>query len=170
MRRQLWLACVASFLLAGIVAGSGGASADQSRTDTGRFTFHDHFVISPGDPASCPFAVTADQVGKGSFQVLRDASGTPIRVTIHNVWVGTLSANEKTDIEHAAQKETFDLVDGSSSDVGSIHDQVFGGGVVIHDVGILRFDGDGNLTFEAGPHQGFDGDPSAIARLCNSLT
>jgi hypothetical protein len=37
--------------------------------------------------------------------------------------------------------------------------------VLIHDVGLLRFDGDGNLTFEAGPHQGFDGDPHAISDL-----
>jgi hypothetical protein len=73
-------------------------------------------------------------------------------------------------IEHAAQTSTSDLVDGTSTNVGSIHDQAFGQGVVIHDVGILRFNADGSLAFEAGPHQGFDGDPAAIANLCDSLS
>ena len=50
------------------------------------------------------------------------------------------------------QKETFDLVDGTSTLIGSIHDQVFGQGVV-HDVGIVRFNADGSLAFEAGQHR-----------------
>ena len=79
-------------------------------------------------------------------------------------------ANGKTDVEHAAQTDTFNLVDGTSTNIGSIHDQSFGQGVVIHDVGILRFIADGSLAFEAGQHQGFDGDPAAIASLCDSLS
>jgi hypothetical protein len=43
------------------------------------------------------------------------------------------------------------------------------GSVVIHVVGILRFDAAGNLTFEAGQHPGFSGVPEAIARLCAAL-
>jgi hypothetical protein len=112
----------------------------------------------------------ADQVGRGTFQVLSDPGGNPVRLVIHNVWQGTLSANGKTLVEHAAQTEVFDLVDGFSTSMGSIHDQAVGSGVVIHDVGILRFNPDGSLAFEAGPHQGFDGDPAAIARFCGSLS
>ena len=36
-------------------------------------------------------------------------------------------------------------------------------------VEVLFRDAEGNLTFEAGPHQGFSGDPEAIARLCAAL-
>jgi hypothetical protein len=170
MRLHTCLVGVAGVLIATSVGLAGSASAAEPRASTGTFTFTDHFVIAPGDPASCSFPVTADQVGRGSFEVLTNAAGTPIRLILHNVWLGTLSANGNTDVEHAAQTETFDLVDGSSTTTGSIHDQAFGDGVVIHDVGTLRFDGDGNLTFEAGPHQGFDGDPTAIAKLCGSLS
>jgi hypothetical protein len=91
-------------------------------------------------------------------------------VIVQSVWTGTLTANGKTDIEHAAQTNIYDPVDGTSANVGSIHDQAYGQGVVIHDVGILRFNADGSLTFEAGPHQGFDGEPAAIASLCASLS
>jgi hypothetical protein len=154
-------------VLAIVPAASANADA---RASTGTFTFTDHFVIEPGDPASCSFPITADQVGRGTFQVLSDANGTPTRFVVHNTWVGTLKANGKTDVEHAAQTNTFDLVDGTSTQVGMIHDLSFGQGVVIHDVGLLRFNPDGSLTFEAGPHQGFDGDPAAIASLCDSLS
>ena len=44
----------------------------------------------------------------------------------------------------------MDLISGASAIAGQIHDQVPFGGVVIHDSGLLRFDGNGNLTFEAG--------------------
>ena len=151
------------------VVPAASAQAD-ARASTGSFTFTDHFIIEPGDPASCSFPITADQAGRGTFQVLSDANGTPTRVVVHNTWVGTLQANGKTDVEHAAQTDTFDLVDGTTTQVGMIHDLSFGQGVVIHDVGLLRFNPDGSLTFEAGPHQGFDGDPAAIASLCDSLS
>jgi hypothetical protein len=160
---------VSGGVLALAVASAVPAGAD-ARATAGTFTFTDHFVIQPGDTASCSFPVTADQVGRGPFQVLSDSSGTPVRVIVHNVWVGTLQAKGKIDTEHAAQTETFNLVDATSTNIGSTHDQAYGQGVVIHDVGILRFNPDGTLAFAAGQHQGFDGDPAAIARLCASLS
>jgi hypothetical protein len=63
-----------------------------------------------------------------------------------------------------------DLISGASAIAGQIHDQVPFGGVVIHDSRLLRFDGNGNLTFEAGPHQGFSGDPTAIHEFCAALS
>ena len=108
----------------------------------------------PGDPASCSFPITFDLVGHGSFQVFRDASGEPTRALIHQTWMGIGTANGKHVIERAAQNDTFDFVSGASKNTGEIHDQIPFGGVVIHDVGQLHFDGQGNLTFLAGPHQG----------------
>src|SRR4051794_29037913 len=103
--RKVPLVVAGVLVLAVVPAASANADA---RASTSTFTFTDPFVIEPGDPASCSFPVTADQVGRGTFQVMRDASGTPIRVVVHNVWVGTLEANGKTVVEHAAQKDTFD--------------------------------------------------------------
>ena len=42
--------------------------------------------------------------------------------------------------------------------------------MIICDSGLLRFDANGNLTCEAGPHQGFNGDPTAIQELCATLS
>jgi hypothetical protein len=160
---------VAGLAAVGLVLGTGSAFA-ASRADTGRFSFENTFVIQPGDPASCSFPINVDLQVRGSFRVLLDAQGQPTSVIAHDIWSGTLTANGKSDVEHAAQTDIIDLVSGTMANVGSVHDQAFGGGVVIHDVGLLRFDANGNLTFEAGPHQGFSGDPGAIAELCASLT
>lgn len=155
---------VTAAVLAAIFASSS-AQAAPPETDT--FTFTDHFVVQPGDVASCEFPITIDQQGRGNFQLIVDAQGNPVRVRIHNDWSGVASANGKTVLEHAAQNETDDLVDGTATLRGGIHDQTPRGGVVIHDVGLLRFDADGNVTFEKGQHQGLDGD---VAGLCAALS
>jgi len=167
-RPLLTLVCVLLCSLAAVFAALFvSTSAQAAPPATGTFTFTDHFVVNPGDVASCPFPFTVDQVGRGNFQVIFDAQGNAVRVRIHNEWTGTGSANGKTVIEHAAQNETDDLVDGTATLIGGIHDQVPAGGVVIHDVGLLRFDADGNVTFEKGQHQGLDGD---VAGVCAALS
>jgi hypothetical protein len=93
-----------------------------------------------------------------------------VRLLLHEHWTGTGTANGKYVIEHGAQNDTVDLVTGANSNTGQIHDQAPFGGVVIHDSGQLRFDANGNLTFEAGPHQGFNGDPAAIQEFCAALS
>jgi hypothetical protein len=162
--RRLAVTLIAAGALA---VWSASAAFAASPPDTGTFTFTDHFVVQPGDPASCSFPITVDVAGRGSFQVFHDASGEPTRLLLHQTWTGTGTANGKHVIEHAAQNDAVDLVTGASTNAGQIHDQIPFGGVVIHDVGLLRFDGQGNLTFEAGPHQGFSGD---VAGLCAALT
>jgi hypothetical protein len=160
--RRLAVTLIAAAMLAVCSASALAAGAP----DTGSFTFTDHFVAQPGDPASCSFPITFDLAGRGSFQVFHDASGEPTTLLLHETWTGTGSANGKHVTEHAAQNDTFDFVTGASKNAGQIHDQIPFGGVVIHDVGQLRFDGQGNLTFVAGPHQGFSGD---VAGLCAAL-
>jgi len=163
---KLTLAVVLAAL--GLVFGAGTALAEP-RAITGTFSFEDQFTVQPGEAASCSFPIFFDLQVHGSYQILLDAAGEPTRLIVHSIWSGTGSANGNYIIEHAAQTEITDLVSGDTTNVGAIHDQVPFGGVVIHDVGILRFDADGNLTFEAGQHQGFSGDPEAIARLCAAL-
>ncbi len=65
--------------------------------------------------------------------------------------------------------QTLRNVVSGDTNVGAIHDQVPFRGVVIHDLGILRFDAAAGPTFEAGQHQGFSGDPEAIASLCAAV-
>jgi hypothetical protein len=166
--RSVRLTLVVVLAALGIVLGASTAFA-EARAITGTFSFVDQFTVQPGDPVSCSFPTSFDLQVHGSFQVLLDASGEPTRVIVHSIWSGTVSANGNYVIEHAAQTNITDLVSGDTTNVGVILDRVPFGGVMIHDVGILRFDADGNLTFEAGPHQGFSGDSEAIARLCAAL-
>jgi hypothetical protein len=157
----------------GRALGRGGPSRrDRLRRRQGDYRhvqLRNQFTVQPDDPASCSFPISFDLQVHGSFQVLLDASGEPIRLIVHELWSGTGNANGNYVIEHAAQTNITDLVSGDTTNVGAIHDQVPFGGAVNHDVGILRFDAAGNLTFEAGQHQGFSGDPEAIAGLCAAL-
>jgi hypothetical protein len=137
---------------------------------TGSFSFEDQFTVQPGDTASCSFPVAFDLQVRGTYQLFLDAQGQPAQLLLHENWTGTGTANGKYVIEHAAQNDIIDLVSGANSNVGQIHDQAPLGGVLAHDSGLLRFDGDGNLTFEAGSHQGFDGDPTAIQEFCAALS
>jgi hypothetical protein len=162
------VASVVALVLVAVTFTASSAAAGR-RAVTGRFAYEDQFVVSPGDPASCSFPVHGDMFGEFSFEVLLDAQGQPRQLINHEIWSGTLSANGRTVVEHAAQTDHF-FANGGSTNVGAIHDQALAGGVLIHDAGLLRWDANGILTIEAGPHQGFDGDPAAIAALCAALT
>jgi hypothetical protein len=108
-------------------------------------------------------------LGEFSFEVLLDAQHQPRQLINHEIWSGALNAHGKTVVEYAAQTDHF-FANGGYANVGAIHDQALAGGVLIHDAGLLRWDANGILTIQAGPHQGFDGDPAAIAALCAALT
>jgi hypothetical protein len=164
--RRLVLALAAG----GVLAASPAAALAATPPLTGSFAFEDQFTVQPGDTASCSFPVAVDLQVRGRFQLFLDAQGQPVRVLLHENWTGTGTANGKYVIEHAAQNDIVDLISGANGVVGQIHDQVPFGGVVIHDSGLLRFDGNGNVTFEAGSHQGFDGDPTAIQEFCAALS
>jgi hypothetical protein len=164
--RRLVLALAAGAMLAAAPAAALAATPPL----TGSFSFDDQFTVEPGDTASCSFPVAFDLQVSGTYQVLSDAQGQPVRMLLHEHWTGTGTANGKYVIEHAAQNDIVDLISGANSNVGQIHDQAQFGGVVIHDSGLLSFDANGNLIFEAGPHQGFDGDPTAIQEFCAALS
>jgi hypothetical protein len=155
---------------AAVLAASPATALAATPPVTGSFSFEDQFTVEPGDTASCSFPVAFDLQVRGTFQILFDAQGHPVQLLLHESWTGTGTANGKYVIEHAAQNDLVDLATGANNNTGQIHDQVPFGGVVIHDSGLLSFDGSGNLTFEAGPHQGFDGDPAAIQEFCTALS
>jgi hypothetical protein len=154
----------------GMLAASAATALAATPPTVGGFAFEDQFTVQPGDTASCSFPISFDLQVSGTYQIFLDAQGQPVRALLHEHWTGTGTANGKYVIEHAAQNDYTDLVTGANSTSGQIHDQVPFGGVVIHDSGLLSFDANGNLTFEAGPHQGFNGDPAAIQEFCAALT
>jgi hypothetical protein len=164
--RRLALALV----VGGMIAAAPATALAATPPLTGSFSYEDQFTVEPGDTASCSFPIAFDLQVSGIYQVFLDAQGQPVRLLLHEHWTGTGTANGKYVIEHAAQNDTVDLVTGANSNTGQIHDQAPFGGVVIHDSGQLRFDANGNLTFEAGPHQGFNGDPAAIQEFCAALS
>ena len=164
--RRLALALAAAGVLAAAPATALGATTPL----TGSFAYEDQFTVEPGDAASCSFPIAFDLHVSGTYQVFLDAQGQPVQLLLHEYWTGTGTANGKYVIEHAAGNDFVDLVTGANRNTGQIHDQAPFGGVVIHDSGQLRFDANGNLTFEAGPHQGFNGDPAAIREFCAALS
>jgi hypothetical protein len=118
-------------LLVALVLPAATAFA-EARAITGTFSFRDQFTVQPGDPVSCSFPISFDLQVRGSFQVLLDASGEPIRLIVHEIWSGTGNANGNYVIEHAAQTNITDLVSGETSNVGAIHDKVpFGGWLIL---------------------------------------
>jgi len=165
MKVRCW--AVAAATLALVTLSAGPAMAEARKPETGRFSFTETFVVQPGEGGSCPFPISAEEQKRGTFQVFFNDSGEPIRVMVHTVWFGTGTANGKSVSEHGALTETFNLVEGTSWEAGMIANRTPHGGVVIHDVGRLAFDANGNLTMMAGPHQGFTGD---TAELCAALS
>jgi len=93
-----------------------------------------------------------------------DEAGEPVRVidTFQITGRFTNSKTGETFRDHAAGHVELDLTTGvtSVSQLGFIYHRR-GEGLVFLDAGRLVFDGDGNLVFEAGPHDfeesGFDG-------------
>src|SRR5262249_17222180 len=142
--RRLTLALAA----AGVLAASPATALAATPPFTGSFAGEDQFIVQPGDTASCSFPIAVDLQVRGTYQVFRDTQGQPAKLMLHETWTGTGTANGKYVIEHAAQTDIVDLVTNANSNVGQIHDQIPFGGVVIHDSGLLSFDGAGNLTFE----------------------
>jgi hypothetical protein len=145
------------------LAFAGSAAAMQPTTTTQQF----HRSIP--DFATCP-GFTVD----GEFDITRtdtifyDNSGQPIREVLHVEFVGTLTnpLNGKFLLDAGQRVSTFDLLSGTGSSTGSRVDTVPGLGVVFQESGRLVFDPNGDVIFEAGPHDGLSGD---LAPLCAYL-
>jgi hypothetical protein len=61
---------------------------------------------------------------RGTYQVLLDAQGQPVKLLVDQHWTGTGTANGNYVIERAAQNDIVDLVTRRNSTAGQIHDQV----------------------------------------------
>ena len=103
-----------------------------------------------------------------TFTVFFDASGNPIRLQLVANFDGVLtnSASGNTYRDPGHVMNVLDVVNGSVT----IHGEFFafvapGVGIVVQDTGTLTFDADGNIIFQAGPHQMLTG----TADLCSVL-
>ena len=134
---------------------------------SGEFATDAQFV-DDGASAACGFDVTVSITGTGSYTVLLDHAGNPVRAIVHENSTGTMSANGISLREADHNTQFFDFQTGTTSQVGIVFREFLPGyGVVIMDRGRLTAAADGTLTFEAGPHPALDGD---FAALCAALT
>jgi len=152
-------------VVAAAFAFVGKASA--ATPSIGTFTFTDSYV-DDGASAACGFPVTSTATTSVLFQVFFDQSGNPIRVQLHEDSSGTFTANGLSVNQTSHQRTILNLVAGTETDIGIlIHVSIPGGGTLYLDRGLLMFDSNGNLLFEAGPHPSFHGD---FPGLCAALT
>ena len=112
--------------------------------------------IEQVDSTSCDFPFLEVFDGRVTITTFFDDQGNPVRIKFHLPFHGTLT-NEATGESVSADQVlqlTVDLEEGAESDVGLRFRVVFPElGVVLLDAGKVVFDEDGNVVFEAGPHQ-----------------
>ncbi len=112
--------------------------------------------IEQVDSTSCDFPFLEVFDGRVTITTYFDEEGNPTRLKFHLPFHGTLTNQATGESVSADQvlRVTVDLEDGTESDVGLRFRVAFPGlGVVLLDAGRIVFDADGNVVFEAGPHQ-----------------
>ena len=138
-------------------------------------TFHNEGSGAFGGPCSngvtLLFAVTEDVRVTTFF----DAAGNPVRLQGKVDVVMVVTNPETGESVRSPAHTTFseDLVAGTDTQVGLVfHATVPGVGVVFHDVGRIVSDAEGNLIFEAGPHDVLhtEGDHAVRTNFCAALT
>ena len=167
MRRLLTVAAFAALAALPILPASAAPPLVE--------TFHDE----GGGPFAgpCPNGVVLESTFTSEVRVTTffDEAGNPVRAQIKVDEAGVVT-NPVTgqSVENPAHTTTFvDLVDGTETQVGLVFKSTVPGvGVVFHDVGRVVFDADGNVIFEAGPHDvlNTEGEHAVRTNFCNALT
>jgi hypothetical protein len=157
-----------------VALAASPATANSGRAFSGHFPIDDRFVVEP-DSTICGFPLTLTIQGQGTFTILFDGNGTPVRLHVLERTVGTMSANGLSLRDVSADNKMYDFRTNTVQEVGLVfRDFLPGNRVVISDRGRLIFHFDpetlepyGDPLFEAGPHPELHGD---IAALCRALT
>jgi hypothetical protein len=154
----LCLAIVVAIVAA--TAGTAGATAPF----TGTFDESNSFV----DTETCA-AWGFDLVGGteheyGFIHAFTDNDGNFVKAIAHINYDATISANGKTLVE----RDTWEITvypDGTWRFTGSsVHIQGPDGGILIKDAGQVKFNDDGTIAYEHGPHMQLNG-----ASFCPAL-
>jgi len=164
-----------AFLVLAVGLALGAFAPSASATAPVVETFHTERSFVFGGP--CPNGVTlvGSIVEDVRITTFFDRAGNPVREMIKVDATGEVT-NPVTgqSAENPAHTTIFvDLVAGTETQVGLVFKTTVPGvGVVFHDAGRVVFDADGNLTFEAGPHDllHFTGDHPVRAAFCSALT
>lgn len=168
------LMIVAALVLA---AACSGGEAVAPRTEAGpaavaaatpsRQTFEEPFAFD----FSCSQGFDATNAGVASGWVtIYVSGGTPSRSVLHIALRGAITntSTGKSLTNDANLTITTNLLTGESSAAGAgFHVVSQGQGVLVLDVGIVRFDANGNIVFEGGRHDLANGE--AEANECAAL-
>jgi hypothetical protein len=157
-----------------VALAAAPATATSGRTFSGHFPIDESFVVEP-DSTICGFPLSLTIHGQGTFSILLDATGAPVRLHLLERTVGTISANGLSLRDVSTDNKIYDFRTNTVQEVGLVfRDFVPGSRVVISDRGRLIFHFDpenlepyGDPLFEAGPHPELHGDVTA---LCRALT
>jgi hypothetical protein len=123
----------------------------------------------------CGFDIAAESSGTADFQVFFDEAGDPIRIHVHAMSTGTLSANGITLRSRSSLNQFLDFDDSTVIELGLVFQNAGPGtGVALMDRGRLVWSVDPSTgdvlfppVFEAGPHPQLHGD---VTGLCEALS
>lgn len=156
---------IALFTFPGAV--SAAPPVVETFTNEGSFSF----------AGPCPNGVTLVETFTEEVRVTTffDKEGNPVRAqtTINFVGVVTNPVTGQSVEDASHQTIIEDLEEGTVTQVGLVFSATVPGvGVVFHDVGRVVFDADGNVIFEAGPHDvlNTEGAHAVRANFCAALT
>lgn len=118
------------------------------------FWIHDEYDLPV---AACSgFDLMEDAVIDFHVTTYFDRNGDPVKFKVHGIFKSVLYNSvdpDKSFHDSATWTETFNLEDGTLTQVGAVfHSTIPGEGVVVRYLGRIVFDGDGNVIFEAGQH------------------
>ena len=159
------LGALSTWLVLAATAGATGPSI-------GHFSLSGE-AIDPGASAACGFTITDTFTDTGTFQVLFDVQGNPVRMQVMTSSTGTVTANGITLLAHGQDNLFFNIPDQTVMEVGLPGMAYLPGlGVVIQDAGRLLWSFDafvngGPPLVEQGPHPSLNGN---IGALCAALT
>ena len=143
-----------------------GPAAATAATPS-RQTFEEPFAFD----FSCGQGFGATNAGIASgWETIYVSGGTPSRSVLHIALRGAITntSTGKSLTNNANLTITTDLLTGESSAAGAaFHVVSQGQGVLVLDVGIVRFDANGNIAFEGGRHDLANGE--AEANECAAL-
>jgi hypothetical protein len=166
MRRLIALATLATVALVGPLAATPAHATAPERST---IAINDDFVVSPF-PGGCSFPIRIQFVGTARNTLFFDAQGNPETLQSHiDLFATFTNTTNGVSISGPAHNEQWvDVPETVLTINGLFHlFTIPGGGVVFLETGRLIFvEATGEIFFEAGPHQDFDGD---FASLCAAL-
>ena len=161
------LSAIAIALFMFPVAVSAAPPLHETFTSEGSFSF----------AGPCPTGVTLVETFTEEVRVTTffDNEGNPVRAQTTINFVGVITNPETGESVEDASHHTVieDLEEGTVTQVGLVFSATVPGvGVVFHDVGRVVFDAEGNVDFEAGPHDVLNtaGAHPVRANFCKALT